>query len=117
MQMADENWSTQLRKGVLELCILNLLKAEGLYGYAIVKRLTEYPGLVISEGTVYPLLSRLRKEGLIQSTLEESASGPARRVYVLTRLGQRQLDGMNQAWNVIASMVDRLVSEGKERSA
>ena len=50
--MADENWSTQLRKGVLELCILNLLQRESLHGYAIVKRLTEYPGLVISEGTV-----------------------------------------------------------------
>jgi len=114
--MADENWSTQLRKGVLELCILNLLRREGLYGYAIVKRLTEYPGLVITEGTVYPLLSRLRREGMIQSTLVESANGPARRVYVLTPAGRRQLIAMNREWTETSKMIGRLVSGDEERS-
>lgn len=108
--MADENWSTQLRKGVLELCILNLLPRESLHGYALVKRLTEYPGLVISEGTIYPLLSRLRQEGLIDSRLIESSSGPARRGYVLTAAGRRQLAAMNAGWSELAEAVDRLIA-------
>ena len=64
-----ENWATQLRKGVLEFCILNAIKGTRLYGYDIVRRLRAIEGLVISEGTVYPILSRLRKEGLVQRVL------------------------------------------------
>ena len=63
------NWTTQLRKGILELCIVNLLAKGELYGYDLVKRLAEIRGLVVTEGTVYPLLSRLKKAGLLETRL------------------------------------------------
>jgi PadR family transcriptional regulator PadR len=108
--MSDDNWLTQMRKGLLELCILNLLQQESMYGYQIVRRLTDYPGIVITEGTIYPLLSRLRGDGLVTSTLVESASGPARRTYTLTNSGQQQLRAMNVAWSQVAGAVNKLIS-------
>jgi PadR family transcriptional regulator PadR len=90
-----ENWTVQLRKGVLELCILNALAARERYGYDLVKRLCEIPGLGITEGTVYPLLSRLRVQGLVQTQLVESPEGPARKYYGLTAAGRKNLDWMN----------------------
>ena len=111
--MNDANWMTQMKKGLIELCILNLLDRESMYGYQIVKHLTAFPGLVISEGTVYPLLSRLRKEGLLASTLVESTAGPVRRNYVLTAAGRRQLKVMNEAWREVAEAVARLMAPGQ----
>ena len=75
----DDNWTTQVRKGVIELCVLNALGSGRLYGYDIVRRLRELDGMFISEGTVYPLLNRLKREALVQTMLEESPEGPARK--------------------------------------
>ena len=97
------NWTTQLRKGLLELAILNTLRGSRLYGYQIVRQLNEIEGLVISEGTIYPLLNRLRKEALVHATLEPSPDGPARKYYALTRLGQDQLRWMNDYWDRLCS--------------
>ena len=76
-----DNWSTQLRKGMLELCVLNAIKGTSLYGYNIVRKLRDIKGLVISEGTIYPILSRLKRGGCVQTTLKESTEGPARKYY------------------------------------
>ncbi len=92
------NWTTQLRKGLLELCVLNILRDRRLYGYDIVKTLRAIEGLVISEGTVYPILSRLKGEGFVTTSIEESSGGPARKYYELTGAGHRQLDWMNEYW-------------------
>lgn len=100
------NWMTQLRKGLLELCIFNLLAHGELYGYDLVKRLSAIPGIVITEGTVYPLLSRLRKGGLLETRLEESTAGPARRYYSLSPDGERVLKLMNRYWRDLARGVD-----------
>lgn len=89
-----DNWIVQVRKGVLELCILRALEDEERYGYELVKTLAAVPGLAITEGTLYPLLSRLRVAGLISARLEESAEGPARKYYTLTREGRRTLAAM-----------------------
>jgi len=86
-----DNWTTQLRKGLLELCIVNLLAQGEMYGYDIVKQLSLIPGLVVTEGTMYPLLSRLRKAKLVDTRLEESSSGPARKYYMLTEDGQHAM--------------------------
>ena len=94
-----ENWITQLRKGVLELAILNLLAEKDLYGYDIVKALATVKGLVISEGTIYPLLSRLKRLDMLQTHFEESASGPVRKYYALTTEGKRTRTVMNACWN------------------
>jgi len=92
------NWVTQLRKGILEFCVLNVLEDASLYGYDIVRRLRALEVLVISEGTIYPILSRLRKEGLLKTYLEESPEGPARKYYELTDRGKDMLAEMRHVW-------------------
>ena len=77
-----------MRKGLLDLCILTALLRGEWYGYALVKALVGIPGLGVSEGSIYPLLSRLKKQGLVTTRLEESTEGPARKYYALTGLGR-----------------------------
>ena len=90
-----DNWTVQVRKGLIEVCVLNALADEECYGYDLVKRLVEFGGLGVTEGTLYPLLSRLRVAGLISARLEESPNGPARKYYSLTREGRRVMAAMN----------------------
>lgn len=90
-----DNWTVQVRKGLLELCILNALADKERYGYELVKALVAIPGLGVTEGTLYPLLSRLRVQGLIASRLEESPDGPARKYYCLTAPGRKVMATMN----------------------
>lgn len=109
------NWTTQLRKGLLELCIVNLLAQGELYGYDLVKRVTAIRGVVVTEGTIYPLLSRLRKAGLLETRSEESPNGPARKYYRLTPAGEQTRQLMNACWRDIEIGVDGLINEGNER--
>ena len=90
-----DNWTVQVRKGVLELCILNALAEKERYGYELVKTLVAVPGLGVTEGTLYPLLSRLRVQGYISARLEESSEGPARKYYALTKEGHEVMGAMN----------------------
>lgn len=106
-----DNWATQLRKGMLELCILNAIKGTSLYGYDIVRILRDVRGLVISEGTIYPILSRLKREGFVATTIRESSAGPARKYYELTGRGVEILDRMNGNWKDIKSGTDALRKE------
>ncbi|MEO8219123.1 MAG: PadR family transcriptional regulator [Acidobacteriota bacterium] len=92
------NWTTQLRKGLLELAILNTVEGGALYGYEIVRQLSEVDGLVITEGTVYPILSRLKNEGCVETYIEESPEGPPRKYYRLTKRGRDHLGRMNEHW-------------------
>ena len=96
-----DNWQVQVRKGLLELCVLNALREGRQYGYDIVKRLRTLEGLVIGEGTIYPILSRFRKQGLVESTIEESPDGPPRKYYRLTSQGQKAVAQMNELWDKI----------------
>ena len=107
--MTSAKWLSQVTRGLLELCILNLVGRERMYGYQIVKRLAEVPGLVVTEGTIYPLLSRLKREGLLESRLVESPNGPARRTYGLTREGRRHMRSINESWSEIAEAVQRFM--------
>ena len=90
-----DNWTVQVRKGLLEVCILNALAEHERYGYDLVKTLVQIPGLGVTEGTLYPLLSRLRVQGLITARLEESSEGPARKYYSLTKDGRKIMAAMN----------------------
>lgn len=84
-----------------------------IYGYDLVKRLSAVPAWVVTEGTIYPLLSRLRKTGLVDSRLVESESGPARRYYLLTAQGRRQLAAMNAYWGgLVQGIASLLKGEG-----
>ncbi|HEU5124723.1 MAG TPA: PadR family transcriptional regulator [Verrucomicrobiae bacterium] len=107
-----DNWTVQVRKGLLELCILNALANEERYGYDLVKTLVEVHGLGVSEGTIYPLLSRLRVAGLIASRLEESSSGPARKYYSLTKEGRKTMETMNDYLIELNRSVTRLRTKG-----
>lgn len=90
-----DNWTVQLRRGWIELSVLNALARGERYGYDLVRSLADLPGLDVTEGTLYPLLSRLRLQGLVSARLEESSSGPARKYYALTPRGRRELERMN----------------------
>jgi PadR family transcriptional regulator PadR len=105
---------TQLRRGAVEHCVLALLEDDERYGYDLVQELTA-AGLVASEGTVYPLLSRLRKDELVATVWRESPSGPPRRYYALTRRGQGTLEEFRSAWTDFAAAVDSIVQRKQDR--
>ncbi|MBX7259734.1 MAG: PadR family transcriptional regulator [Candidatus Hydrogenedentes bacterium] len=111
-----ENWTTQLRRGVLELSILNLLAQGEIYGYDLVKHLAKVKGLVVTEGTVYPLMSRLKRMGLVKTRLVESTSGPVRKYYTLSAEGRKMRATMNAHWDDLTRGVALLRSEGEEQS-
>ncbi|HTP21246.1 MAG TPA: PadR family transcriptional regulator [Solirubrobacteraceae bacterium] len=104
---------SQLRRGVLEYCVLALLRDGERYGYELVHTLGDAEGLVTSEGTLYPLLSRLRREGLVKTTWRESASGPPRRYYSLTESGIGALDAFVIQWARFRESVDALLESGE----
>jgi PadR family transcriptional regulator PadR len=107
-----DNWTVQVRKGLLELCILTALAEEERYGYELVKTLVGIPGLGVTEGTIYPLLSRLKVAGLVSSRLEESSSGPARKYYAITKEGRRVLSTMDGYLAQLNQGVTRLRRKG-----
>jgi PadR family transcriptional regulator PadR len=88
------NWTVQMRKGLLDYCILRALRHGEWYGYALVKALVDIPGIGVAEGSIYPLLARLKKQGLVSTRLEESNEGPARKYYQLTDIGRRYAEEM-----------------------
>jgi len=93
--MPDENWRSQLRKGWLELAILVTLWDGRLYGLEILRRLADLE-LIVAEGTIYPLLNRLRDDSLVRAEWEESDSGHPRKYYSLTANGRRRTLSMAQ---------------------
>ena len=99
----------QMRKGTLQYCVLALLADEERYGFDLVRSLAETDGMVTSEGTIYPLLSRLRRDGLVETTWRESTSGPPRRYYRLTNAGRAALDGFKGEWGRFRDAVDHFV--------
>jgi PadR family transcriptional regulator PadR len=107
-----ENWNVQARKGALELGILNVLSGDRLYGYDIIKRLRMIEGLIVGEGTIYPILSRFRAQKLVAFELEESSGGPARKYYMLTPRGRELLVRMNRTWDRIEAGMKSLRKEG-----
>ncbi len=103
-----DNWTTQLRKGILEFGVLAAVRGRRVYGYEIVKTLGAVDGLVIGEGTVYPILSRFKRDGFVTTSLVESPEGPARKYYELTPLGRKELARMRTAWRAVRDGIDSL---------
>lgn len=101
---------TELRRGVLEYCVLAVVRNEELYAFEIVRTLSDAGELVSSEGTMYPLLSRLRRDGLVAATWRESDAGPPRRYYRITAGGRRALDAFLAEWTRFRSAVDALLA-------
>ena len=110
--MVDEHGAAaQMRKGVLEFCVLACVATTPTYGFEIARRLEGYPGVLESEGTLYPLLARLRKNRLVETTWQESAAGPPRRYYHLTSAGHRALRDFAEAWSPFSTSVSQLLEE------
>ena len=104
---------SQLRRGTVEYCVLALLRDGERYGFELVRELSERAGLVTSEGTIYPLLSRLRKDELVTTTWRESESGPPRRYYRLTESGHSALASFVQEWTQFRDSVDAILNGSK----
>ena len=105
--MNIENAKSQLRKGMLDYCVLLLLKNGPAYANDIVIRLKN-ANLIVVEGTLYPLLMRLKKDQLLSYNWQESTMGPPRKYYSLTPEGEKFLQGLEEAWSELANTVNHL---------
>ena len=108
----SDNWTTQLRKGLLELCVLLLLKKQEAYAYELLVTLGQRTSLGITESTLYPLLARLEREGYLAVRIAPSANGPNRRYYRLVALGEQHLASITKQWTSVSQSVSELLSEG-----
>ncbi len=113
--MSLQNWKTQLRKGLLELCILNCLNRREYYGYDLVQELKQTDGLSMREGNIYPILARLQEEGIVVSQIKPSDSGPPRKYFSITKSGRKALGEMNRHWDRIEQSVLGTRSAHKEK--
>jgi PadR family transcriptional regulator len=108
------NLLTQMRRGALPYCVLALLRDEQRYGVEIVRLLAEADGMVTSEGTIYPLLSRLRRQGLVETVWQESTAGPPRRYYGLTAAGRQSLEAFGAEWERFSEAVKYFIGKGTD---
>ncbi|HQQ94118.1 MAG TPA: PadR family transcriptional regulator [Bacteroidia bacterium] len=103
----------QMRKGVLELCILSILSQGDAYPTEIIEKLRD-TRLVVVEGTLYPLLTRLKNSGLLAYRWEESNSGPPRKYYKLTEIGEQYLRELQLSWQELVNAVNSTIEKGKQ---
>ena len=109
---AEAKLLAQLRRGSIQYCVLALLRDQDRYGFELTRELAGADGLVTSEGTVYPLLARLRHEGLVETSWQESSQGPPRRYYRLTPAGHQALDAFTAQWRRFRDAIDQVLDEG-----
>jgi PadR family transcriptional regulator PadR len=103
--------NTQLKKGILDLLVLAMLEHTDRYGFELVERVSRH--VEIAERTIYPLLKRLRDDGLVTTYLQESAMGAPRKYYRLTDMGKTYLTGAKAEWQEMRTAVDRLLEEAE----
>ena len=103
-------WETQVRKGGLGLAVLAILWPGRLYGLEILRRLDTEAGMSIPEGTIYPLLSRMKADGLVDSEWVEADAGHPRKYYRLTEEGRRRVRDMAASWRAFAQGLERLLA-------
>lgn len=106
--METSEWTSQVRRGILEYCILMLISKTPRYGYELVMLLDKWEPLAVTEGTLYPLLRRLLKDHYIESFWKESDSGPPRKYYNLTADGQQLMDTMSLEWGKLATAIQQI---------
>ena len=105
----SESLLVQLRKGVLDMCVLAMLARQDGYAYDIASRLAD--GIGMGEGTIYPLMRRMQADGLVKTYLEESSSGPPRKYYQLTKAGRAALAAQKAEWNGFTSSVAKILAD------
>lgn len=106
-----ENWESQVRKGMLDFIILLCLRKREYYGYELIKTIKAASELEISEGTIYPLLNRLKKEELVTSRWEEKESGIPRKYYGITAKGRAALAEVKNSWLKLDASLARLLED------
>jgi len=114
MTMNVENTQVQMRKGILEFCILHIIARGEVYASDMIEELTAARIMVV-EGTLYPLLTRLRKAGLVDYRWEESASGPPRKYYRLTDAGEEFLAKLDNTWKELSISTSQIMNKGEEK--
>jgi PadR family transcriptional regulator PadR len=115
MEPGDEiNWLAQVRRGVAEQCVLALLTTGEMYGFELARELAARGRIIAGEGTLYPLLARLRRNGLVETSWQESNAGPPRRYYHLTSDGELALASFKRQWQGFRDAVDEILSEGSQ---
>src|SRR5678816_1120768 len=102
-----ESLQIQLKKGVLEMCVLALLSRGDNYAYEIASRMAEAVGM--GEGTIYPLMRRMQNDGLVSTYLQESGSGPSRKYYKLTKSGAQALKSQTAEWQAFEDAVRKIL--------
>lgn len=105
-----ENTQVQMRKGILEFCILHIISRGEVYASDMLEELTSAKIMVV-EGTLYPLLTRLRKAGLVEYKWVESNSGPPRKYYTITSQGQEFVDSLDKTWKELVNSTSQIISK------
>jgi PadR family transcriptional regulator PadR len=114
--MTLETWQEQMRRGGLDLAILLTVSREPRYGLEIIRHLESATDLVVTEGTVYPILTRLSREGILASEWVDDEGPHPRKYYRLTRSGRSTLDAMLARWDAFTQQIGRLAEAAQERS-
>lgn len=112
--MNVENTQVQMRKGLLEFCILHIISRGEVYASDMLGELTEAK-IIVVEGTLYPLLTRLRKAGLLEYKWVESSSGPPRKYYTLTKDGEEFLKSLNETWKDLVSSTNNIIAKSEQK--
>ena len=107
LQMKIENTKSQMKKGILEFCILSIIKKKEVYPSEVIAELKKSE-LIVVEGTIYPLLTRLKNAEILSYRWQESTSGPPRKYYSITKQGEKFLDELEETWNNIAQSVTKI---------
>jgi len=110
--MKFENTQVQMRKGILEFCILHIIGRGEVYASDMLEELTA-ARIIVVEGTIYPLLTRLRKASLVEYRWVESKSGPPRKYYILTKEGDEFLNHLDITWNELITSTNRIIRKSK----
>lgn len=111
--MKIENTQVQMRKGILEFCILHIISRGEVYASDMLEELTSAKIMVV-EGTLYPLLTRLRKAGLVDYRWEESTSGPPRKYYQLTEIGRDFLEELRKTWQELVDSTNNITNKASK---
>lgn len=102
-------WKSEMRRGVVELCLLTAVQEREGYGYEIIQRIKEQSGIELTESTVYPMLTRLANQGLLSTRQEPSPQGPSRRYFKLTANGKRKYEAMVEQWRSFTQSVSQMI--------
>lgn len=105
--------NSQLKRGTLELCALSVVNRSDCYGYELVNRISKC--MEITEGTIYPLMKRLKDGGLIESYIVESPEGPPRKYYKITGSGKEELGRLEEEWRAFAESINELLKGGSDQ--